>query len=292
MSAPRLLGRAGGLFVEAPHLPGRLLRGLRRDTLERAVAGRVVMVTGASSGIGRASAVRLAAAGATVLLVARGRDALDEVRAEIAAAGGDAHVHPCDLSDLDAVGRLATEVLERHGRVDVLVNNAGRSIRRSIADSTDRMHDFERTMQLNYFGAVRLILALLPGMRVRGDGHIVNISTAGVQFGAPRYSAYIASKAALDAFSRCIAAEVHGDGVRITTVHMWLVRTPMIEPAGGVYDGMPGLSPEQAAELVADAIVHRPRRVATPLGNVAEVVHAVAPGAFDRLLRGGYRLLP
>jgi NAD(P)-dependent dehydrogenase (short-subunit alcohol dehydrogenase family) len=285
------IGRAGGLLVQAPHLPGRLLRGLRGGSLERAVAGRVVLVTGASSGIGRATAVRVAAAGGTVLLVARGRDGLAAVRREIVAAGGEAHVHRCDLSDLADVERMAAEVLARHDHVDVLVNNAGRSIRRSIGESYERMHDFERTMQLNYFGAVRLILALLPRMRERRSGHLVNVSSAGVQLSVPRYSAYVASKAALDAFSRCIAPEVQGDGVRITTIYMPLVRTPMIAPTG-LYRSFPALSAEQAAGLVADAIAHRPRRVATPFGNLVELAYAASPGAVDRVLSGAFRLFP
>jgi short-subunit dehydrogenase len=285
------IGRAGGLLVQAPHLPGRLLRGLRGGSLEKAVAGRVVLVTGASSGIGRATAVRVAASGGTVLLVARGRDGLASVKREIVAAGGEAHVHRCDLSDLVDVERMAAEVLARHDHVDVLVNNAGRSIRRSIGESYERMHDFERTMQLNYFGAVRLILALLPRMRERRSGHLVNVSSAGVQLSVPRYSAYVASKAALDAFSRCIAPEVQGDGVRITTIYMPLVRTPMIAPTG-LYRSFPALSAEQAAGLVADAIAHRPRRVATPFGNLVELAYAASPGAVDRVLSGAFRLFP
>jgi short-subunit dehydrogenase len=153
------------------------------------------------------------------------------------------------------------------------------------------MHDFERTMQLNYFGAVRLILALLPRMRERRSGHLVNVSSAGVQLSVPRYSAYVASKAALDAFSRCIAPEVQGDGVRITTIYMPLVRTPMIAPTG-LYRSFPALSAEQAAGLVADAIAHRPRRVATPFGNLVELAYAASPGAVDRVLSGAFRLFP
>jgi NAD(P)-dependent dehydrogenase (short-subunit alcohol dehydrogenase family) len=285
-----VIGRAGGLLVEAPHLPGRLLRTLRGGSLDRAVSGRVVLVTGASSGIGRATSLRIAAAGATVLLVARGREGLAEVRRVIVAAGGDAHVHRCDLSDLADVERMAAEVLTDHDHVDVLVNNAGRSIRRAVDESYERMHDYERTMQLNYFGAVRLILALLPRMRERRHGHIVNISSTGVQLSVPRYSAYVASKAALDAFARCIAPEVQGDGVRITTVYMPLVRTPMIAPTG-LYRSVPALTPEQAANLVADAIAHRPRRVASPLGNFVEVAQAVVPGAVQTVAKGAYRLL-
>ncbi len=285
-----MIGRAEGFLAEAPHLPGRVLRGLRGGSLERAVRGRVVMVTGASSGIGRATALRVASAGGVVLLVARRRDALVEARGRIASAGGEAHAHPCDLADPEDAARLIAEVIARHDHVDVLVNNAGRSIRRPVGEAYERIHDYERTMQINYFGAVRLVLGLLPGMRERRSGHIVNISSQGVQLSAPNYSAYVASKAALDAFSRCIAPEVQGDGVRITTIHMPLVRTPMSE-AAGVRRPMPALSPEQAAELVADAIAHRPRRIATPVGNLVELAYAAVPGAVGRVADGAYRLL-
>jgi NAD(P)-dependent dehydrogenase (short-subunit alcohol dehydrogenase family) len=186
---------------------------------------------------------------------------------------------------------MAAEALERHGRVDILVNNAGRSIRRSIELSYDRMHDFERTMQLNYFGALKLILALLPGMRERGHGHIINISSIGVQTNTPRFSAYVASKAALDAFSRCIASEVRDDGVHITTIHMPLVRTPMIAPTK-MYRAFPALTPDQAADLICHAIVDRPKRVATRLGSMGEIAYAVAPGSVDLVLNNAYHLFP
>jgi NAD(P)-dependent dehydrogenase (short-subunit alcohol dehydrogenase family) len=200
-------------------------------------------------------------------------------------------VHRCDLSHLDDIDRMAAEVLAAHGRVDVLVNNAGRSIRRSIALSYDRMHDFQRTMQLNYFGAVKLILALLPQMRERKSGHIVNVSSTGVQLSVPRFSAYVASKAALDAFSRCIAPEVQGDGVRITTIYMPLVRTPMIAPTG-LYKSFPALTPEKAADLVCTAIAHRPKRLATPFGNLVELAYAVNPSSVDLVVNNAYQLFP
>jgi NAD(P)-dependent dehydrogenase (short-subunit alcohol dehydrogenase family) len=285
-----LVGRAGRLLAQPP-TPASLLHRLRGGSLESAVGGRVVLVTGASSGIGRAAARRIAAAGGVVVLVARGREGLEETRAEIAAAGGEAHVHPCDLTDLDEVARMAAEVLDARGRVDVLVNNAGRSIRRSIDQSYDRMHDFQRTMQLNYFGAVRLVLALLPGMRARRCGHVVNVSSAGVQLGAPRFAAYVASKAALDAFSRCLAPEVAGDGVRLTTLHMPLVRTPMLAPTP-MYRVFPALTPEQAGDLVCSAIARRPRRLAPSYGSLVELAYAVSPGSVERVANGAYRLLP
>ena len=248
----------------------------------------MAVVTGASSGIGEATALRLAGAGAEVVIVARREEKLAELAERIADDGGIAHPHACDLADGDEAEALGHEVVERHGGVDVLVNNAGRSIRRSIELSYDRAHDFERTMELNYMGAVRMILAFLPGMRERGGGQIVNISTAGVQTKAPRFSAYIASKAALDAFSECIQAEIGDDGVRITTIHMPLVRTPMIAPTKA-FRGMPSISPEQAAGWIADAIVHRPARVGTPYSEAAAMINAVSPASMNRMRSAGYR---
>ncbi len=250
-----------------------------------------MLVTGASSGIGRAVALQLGAAGANVLLVARSRAPLSKVRKEIEAAGGTAHVYTCDLSDLEQIDAVAQRIQKKHGPVDVLVNNAGRSIRRTIEESTNRFHDFERTMQLNYFGSLRLTLALLPAMRARRRGHIINISSIGVQTNAPRFSAYVASKAALDAFSRCIAAEVFADNVAITTVFMPLVRTPMIAPTK-IYNLFPALTPEQAAEMVMSAIIKRPKRVATRLGTFVEALYAISPTSVDFFQNVGYRLFP
>ena len=248
----------------------------RVSTLRRAVSGRNVMITGASSGIGRAAAVKVAAAGGVVLAVARRRDQLDELCEEIALHGGVAHAYACDLSDPVDIDRMAAEALRRHGHVDILVNNAGRSIRRAAGGSYDRFHDFQRTMQLNYFGALRLILDLLPAMRERRSGHIVNVSTAGVQTGGPLFSAYLASKAALDAFSRTLSFEVAEDGVCVSTVCMPLVRTPMITPTPA-FEGWRALTPEQGAALVCTAIRTRRPRVATPLGNAGQVAYALAP---------------
>lgn len=260
-------------------------------TLEDAVRDRVVLVTGASSGIGEAVSLRLGAAGATVILVARRADRLAAAQAAIEARGGIAHVHPCDLTDLEAVDRLVADVLNRHDHVDVLVNNAGRSIRRSVHLSYDRFHDYERTMQLNYFAPVRLMLRLLPGMRERRRGQIVNISSAGVQTRVPRFSGYIASKAALDTFSDAVQAEVLEDRVRFTTIHMPLVRTPMISPTK-LYRRFPALTPEEAAELVCRAIVHRPRRISPPFGHAAAVADALSPQLMDAVRNRGYRMFP
>jgi short-subunit dehydrogenase len=260
-------------------------------SLEDAVSNRVVMITGASSGIGKATALKLGVAGATVLLVARTREKLEEVQREIERLGGIAYVHASDLTDADDIDRMAAEVLEQHRAVDILVNNAGRSIRRSIERSYDRFHDYQRTMQLNYFGPVKLILDLLPGMRERETGHIINISTMGLQVNTPRFAAYLASKAALDAFSRSIGAEIIGDGVHITTVYMPLVRTPMIAPTK-MYDRFPTLSSEEAADLICDAIRKRPKRVATALGNLGQLTYAIAPGAQDLVVHRAFNLFP
>jgi NAD(P)-dependent dehydrogenase (short-subunit alcohol dehydrogenase family) len=268
----------------------------RKDrALARAIKGKTVLITGASSGIGRATALRVGAAGGTVILVARTADKLEETKRDIEELGGLAFVHRCDLSDMADIERMAKEVLDEHGRVDVLVNNAGRSIRRSIALSYDRFHDFERTMQLNYFGAVRLILSLLPVMRTPSDGrrggHIINVSSIGVQTNTPRFSAYVASKAALDAFSRCIASEVIDDGVYLTTIHMPLVRTPMIAPTK-MYDRFPTITPTEAADMICKAMIRRPKKVGTVLGNAGELAYQIAPRGVDVILNAGYKIFP
>jgi NAD(P)-dependent dehydrogenase (short-subunit alcohol dehydrogenase family) len=265
-------------------------------SLSGAIGGKTVMITGASSGIGKAAAIKAAEAGATVLLVARSPEKLEETKNEITEAGGEAHIHRADLSDLEDVERMAEEVLAEHGKVDILVNNAGRSIRRSIALSYDRFHDFERTMQLNYFGSLKLILSLLPAMRKtakgrKKGGHIINVSSIGVQTNTPRFSAYVASKAALDAWSRCAASEMVDDGVSITTIHMPLVRTPMIAPTK-MYDAFPTITPEQAADMICDAMIRKPKKVATRLGNFGEMLYTVAPKASDAILNTAYKLFP
>ncbi|HUA11089.1 MAG TPA: SDR family oxidoreductase [Solirubrobacteraceae bacterium] len=263
----------------------------RRRTLRQAMSGRTVLITGASSGIGRSTALKVAAAGGIPLLVARGVDKLEEVRAEIIASGGTAYVYAADLSDVDSIQLLAEKVIADHRSVDMLVNNAGRSIRRSVSLSYNRFHDFERTMQLNYFGAVKLILALLPHMRERGFGHIVNISSIGVQTNPPRFSAYVASKAALDAFTRVVASEVIGDGVTFTTIHMPLVRTPMIAPTK-MYDAFPAISPDEAADMILEAMRSRPKEMGTRIGKFGEVAYSLSPSMVDRLLHLAYRIFP
>ncbi len=260
-------------------------------TLRGQIGDKTVMVTGASSGIGEALAIRLAEAGAKVLLVARSKENLERVKQAIDGRGGDAVIHTCDLANPKDVDRLVREVLDEHGHVDLLVNNAGRSIRRGISHSYDRYHDFERTMTLNYFGSLKLILGFLPTMRQRKGGQIINISSIGVQTNAPRFSAYVASKAALDAFSRSIASEVVADGICITTVYMPLVRTPMIAPTR-IYEAVPTRSPDEAVDMIVDGIINRKKRVATRLGVFGEVSYAIAPKLIDRVLNTGFRLFP
>ena len=255
------------------------------------VADRAVMITGASSGIGEALAYRLGAAGAKVLLVARSLEKLEVIQQGIEAHGGRAFVYAADLSDAKDTERLVAAVLAEHGRVDVLVNNAGISIRRSVQKSYERVHDFERTLELNFLGAVRLIMGFLPGMRAAKQGQILNVSTIGVQVNVPRYGAYIASKAALDAFSRVLAVEALKDGIKVTTIYMPLVKTPMMKSTT-IYDAFPMRNADEAAELIVDGIVHQPKRVATPVGNLFEFAYGLAPNAIDRVLNAAYQLYP
>jgi NAD(P)-dependent dehydrogenase (short-subunit alcohol dehydrogenase family) len=263
----------------------------RDRSLAGTIKGKKVLITGASSGIGLETALKVGEAGGEVLLVSRTREKLEEVAEKVRDAGGTAHVHPADLADLEDIDRLAKEVLDEHGGVDVLVNNAGRSIRRSVAASYDRFHDYERTMQLNYFGALKLILAFLPGMRERKSGHIINVSSIGVQTNTPRFSAYVASKSALDAFSRCTAPEVVGDNVKFTTVYMPLVRTPMIEPTD-IYKAFPTLTPEEAAQMLCDAMIDKPKKMASRLGTFGELLYTLSPKSVDIVLNTAYNLFP
>ena len=263
----------------------------RDRSLASVIKGKRVLITGASSGIGLETALKVGEAGGEVLLVSRTREKLEEVAKQVEELGGTAHVHPADLSDLEEVDRVAAEVLEQHGGVDVLVNNAGRSIRRSVERSYDRFHDYERTMQLNYFGALKLILAFMPGMRERKSGHIINVSSIGVQTNTPRFSAYVASKSALDAFSRCTAPEVVADNVKFTTVYMPLVRTPMIAPTD-IYKAFPTLTPDEAALMLCDAMIDKPKRMASRLGTFGEVLYSISPKTVDIVLNQAYNLFP
>jgi NAD(P)-dependent dehydrogenase (short-subunit alcohol dehydrogenase family) len=292
-----------GSGIEVPHLQSYAARlwdywerHLDPDlfidrSLSGRVKGKVVVITGSSSGIGRAAALKLAGAGAKVMLVARGEEKLLETKKEIEAAGGKAWIYTCDLSDMAASDALVAKVLKDHGGCDYLVNNAGRSIRRGIVNSLDRFHDFERTMQLNYFGSLRLIMGFLPRMLEQKAGHIINISSIGVLSNAPRFSAYVASKSALDAFSACAASEFLDKGISFTTINMPLVRTPMIAPTR-MYESVPTLSPEEAADLVAEAIVYKPVRIATRLGIFGAVAHAIAPKLTQILLNTAFNMFP
>jgi NAD(P)-dependent dehydrogenase (short-subunit alcohol dehydrogenase family) len=263
--------------------------------IDRSLSGhvrdKVVVVTGGSSGIGHATALKLAGAGAIVVIVARDPDKLAAVKKEIADAGGRCHTYSCDLSDMAAIDATAKKILATHGTVDFLINNAGRSIRRAVINSIDRFHDYERTMQLNYFGAVKLILAFVPKMVEQKRGQVINISSIGVLSRAPRFSAYVASKSALDAFSECAASEFVDKGVHFTNINMPLVRTPMIAPTK-IYESVPTLSPEEAAGLVVQAIVHKPVRIATRLGIFGAVCHAVAPKVTQVLLNTAFNMFP
>ena len=255
------------------------------------VKNKIVLITGASSGIGYTTAKRLARAGAHVVLVARTLETLLEVQKEIETEGGIATVFPCDLNDMDSIDQVSGDILAQFDHIDILINNAGRSIRRAVHESIHRFHDFERTIQLNYYGSVRLILNILPSMIARRAGHIINISSIGVLANATRFSAYVASKAALDAFSRCLSAEVHAHKVKVTSIYMPLVRTPMIAPTK-IYKYVPTLSPEQASDLIAKAIIKRPKRIATGLGRLASITYSIAPDINNQLMSIGFNLFP
>lgn len=259
--------------------------------LKGQVRNKVVLITGGSSGIGLATARRIAAAGGTVILVARDATRLAQARTAIAEAGGRVHTYAADVTRADHCKVLAKTIAEKHGTVDILVNSAGRSIRRAIENSYDRFHDFERTMAVNYFGALRLTLGVLPLMAGKRSGHVINISSIGVLTNAPRFSAYVASKAALDAFSRCAASEFSDVGITFTTINMPLVKTPMIAPTA-MYANVPTLTPEEAADLVARAIVYRPVRIATRLGVFGEVLHALLPRVAQIIMNTAFRMFP
>lgn len=284
----QIAGRAGSLFF------GGTVRGMLggpgQDRLREAVGDKVVLVTGASAGLGEAVARRVGAAGARVALVARTEDALARIGGEIESAGGTAYVHPTDMGDLEAVGRLTDELLAVHGGADVLISNAGISIRRSLELSYQRFHDFERTIRVNYLGPVKLALALLPGMRERGHGHVVSVSTIGVQFpDAPRYAAYLASKAAFDTWLRAAAPEVRADGVACTSMYFGLIHTRM-SGATSLYRLMPGQSPQQAAADVCSALVHRQSMTGPLWLRGAALAAEAGRGALDPALSLYYRL--
>lgn len=249
------------------------------------VAGKRILLTGASSGIGEAAAEKFAAKGATVVAVARRQELLDDLVARISAKGGDARAIAVDLSDLDAIDQLVARVEADLGGVDILINNAGRSIRRPLAESLDRWHDVERTMTLNYYSPLRLIRGLAPGMRDRHDGHIINVATWGVMNeSSPLFAVYNASKAALAAVSRVIETEWAVDGVHSTTLYYPLVKTPMIAPTRA-YDGLPGLSAAEAADWMLTAARTRPVQIAPRMAVTAKAINTVAPGLVDAMMK-------
>ncbi|MEJ2763772.1 SDR family oxidoreductase [Photobacterium sp. MCCC 1A19761] len=260
-------------------------------SLSARVSDKIILITGASSGIGQATAFKLAENGAEMILVARDEEKLAATKQAVEERGGIAHTYTCDLSIIEQVEQLIEQVLSDHGRVDILINNAGRSIRRSIANSIDRFHDFERTMQLNYFGSLKLTLGLLPAMEAQGGGHVINISSIGVLTNAPRFSAYVASKAALDAFTRCAASEYSDLNIHFTTINMPLVATPMIAPTK-IYQSVPTLTPNEAADMLATAIIDKPKRIATNLGIFGAVVHALFPKLAEIVMNSSFRMFP
>jgi NAD(P)-dependent dehydrogenase (short-subunit alcohol dehydrogenase family) len=263
-------------------------------SLRGTVGGKVVLVTGGSSGIGLAAAIKFAEAGAITVICARDEVKLKEAEAEIRAkAGKDAqvHIYSADISNEQSCSEMVTWLTETFGGVDYLINNAGRSIRRAIENSYDRFHDFERTMQLNYFGCLRVTMGLLPGMVKKRKGHVVNISSIGVLTNAPRFSAYVASKAALDAWTRCASSEYSDLGISFTTINMPLVRTPMIAPTK-IYNNVPTLSPEEAADMIAQACVYKPVRIATRLGTTGQLLHALLPRVAQIAMNTSFRMFP
>ncbi len=269
--------------MRPPLAPQLLLRRPDRDEID--LEGKRILLTGASSGIGEAAAEKFARRGATVVVAARRQELLDELVDRIGAAGGSALAHACDLSDLDAVDDLVARLDRDLGGIDILINNAGRSIRRPLAESLDRWHDVERTIALNYYAPLRLIRGLAPGMRERGDGHIINVSTWGVlNESSPLFAVYNASKAALTSVSRIIETEWGADGVHSTTLFYPLVLTPMIAPTRA-YDGLPGLSADEAADWMITAARVRPVRIAPRMAVTAQAVNTFAPGAVNAVMK-------
>jgi len=292
-----------GSGIECPHLPDYAWRlwdywerhldpDLAIDrTLKGRVQGKVVLITGGSSGIGLAAAHKVAAAGAVTIIVARDREKLAQAAQAIQARGHSVGTYSADVVSEEDCERLVKTIVEKHGGVDILVNNAGRSIRRAIENSFDRFHDFERCMATNYFGAVRLTMGLLPAMIKKRRGHVINISSIGVLTNAPRFSAYVASKSALEAFGRCAASEFADMGIEFTTINMPLVKTPMIAPTK-LYEHVPTLAPEEAADLIAQAIIYRPMRIATRLGIFGQVLHALVPRVAQIIMNTAFRMFP
>jgi NAD(P)-dependent dehydrogenase (short-subunit alcohol dehydrogenase family) len=260
-------------------------------SLRGTVAGKVVLVTGGSSGIGLAAAHKFAEAGAITIICGRDQDKLDEACKEAKERGYAFVAYAADIADMADCDRFTQLLQANHGGVDFLINNAGRSIRRAIESSYDRFHDFERTMQLNYFGCLRVTMGLLPGMVAKRKGHIVNISSIGVLTNAPRFSAYVASKSALDAWTRCASSEFADQGITFTTINMPLVRTPMIAPTK-IYNNVPTLAPEEAGDMIAQACIFKPVRIATRLGITGQLLHALVPRIAQIVMNTSFRMFP
>ncbi|MBU1354342.1 MAG: SDR family oxidoreductase [Gammaproteobacteria bacterium] len=260
-------------------------------SLKGTVGGKVVLVTGGSSGIGLAAAHKFAEAGATTVICGRDQAKLDEACAEARAKGYEFIAYAADIADMTDCDRFVQLLIDNHGGVDFLINNAGRSIRRAIESSYDRFHDYERTMQLNYFGCLRVTMGFLPGMVAKRKGHVVNISSIGVLTNAPRFSAYVASKAALDAWTRCASSEFADQGITFSTINMPLVRTPMIAPTK-IYNNVPTLAPEEAADMIAQACIFKPVRIATRLGITGQVLHALVPRVAQIAMNTSFRMFP
>ena len=259
------------------------------EQLRSAISGKTVLVTGASFGVGEATARKVAAAGATVLVVARSEDRLHELSASINAGGGKAVAYPTDLTDEAAVSELTKKIVEEHGALDIVVSNAGKSLRRSLHDQYDRAHDFQRTIGINYLGPIQLLLGVLPAMREQGRGHIVNVSSVAVRVPpGPQWGVYQASKGAFDRWLRSVAPELHADGVDVTSVYFALVRTRMIEPTP-ILRKLPGLDPDEAADVIAKAIIQRPRTIAPPWVGPVELASVLLAGPADRAARIWYR---
>lgn len=256
-------------------------------TLAERVRGRTVLVTGASSGIGRRLAERVAEAGGIVIVTARRADELGEVVRGITARGGAAHALPGDLSTAAGTDSVADAVLEGFGAPDILVLNAGRSIMRSVADSEYRLHDYERTVAINYLGGVGLVLRLLPGMRARGSGHIVHSSSIGVLGNLPEFSAYVGSKAAMDAVLRIAGIESRADGVCVTNVHLPLVSTDMIAPTD--WSEYASLTLDEGVDMVVGAIRRQSPEVNNPLGILYRDAYRAVPGIVSRVQNDYYR---
>ncbi|CAM2752276.1 epimerase [Mycobacterium intermedium] len=259
------------------------------DKLRSAVSGKTVLITGASYGVGEATARKVAAAGARVLIVARSAERLDDVAAAINAGGGEAIAYPADLTDETVVNVLTKQITEHHGALDIVVSNAGKSLRRSLHNQYDRPHDFQRTIDINYLGPIWLLLGLLPAMREKGRGHIINVSSVGVRVvPGPQWGAYQASKGAFDRWLRSVAPELHADGVDVTSVYFALVRTRMIEPTP-VLRRLPALNADEAADAIAKAIIERPRTNEPPWMLPAEVASVLLAGPADRAARLWHR---